>query len=100
MLSQASIDEQGDECELMMYDEQVDSEEYDLDGFIVRDNFVEYMDENDSFLDDDDEEDTDSIPPLPPKRKRLIRAAPETDDEEPVEKKRHWRIVVSDDEDV
>ena len=99
MLSQASIDEQGDECELMMYDGQVDSEENDLDGFIVRDNFVEYMDENDSFLDDDDE-DTDSIPPLPPKRKRLIRAAPETDDEEPVEKKRHWRIVVSDDEDV
>jgi len=83
MLRQNSMDEEGDDCELMICEYEIDSEEDYLDGFIVRDNFVEYMDdENDHFL-DDDEEDTDLIPPLP-KRKRLIRAMPETDDEDNV----------------
>ena len=90
--SMASSD--GETC----YDDDfsdLDDDENSLDGWLVQDDFVEYMDENDAYLDDEEEEQPVSCT----RKKRLLRAEPETDDEDAIKPtKRKW-LVLDDDDD-
>jgi len=76
----------------------LDDDENSLDGWLVQDDFVEYMDENDAYLDDEEEEPV-SCTTLTRKKRRLLRAEPETDDEQDIRPtKRKWLVLDEDDE--
>ena len=73
----------------------IDDDENSLDGWLVQDDFVEYMDENDAYLDDEEEEQPVSCT----RKKRLLRAEPETDDEDAIKPTRRKWLVLDDDDD-
>ena len=78
----------------------LDDDENSLDGWLVQDDFVEYMDENDAYLDDEEEEPVSYTPvSCTRKKRRLLRVEPETDDEQDIRPtKRKW-LVLDDDDD-
>jgi len=76
----------------------LDDDENSLDGWLVQDDFVEYMDENDAYL-DDEEEGPVSYTTLTRKKRRLLRAEPETDDEDAIKPTRRKWLVLDDDDD-
>ena len=77
----------------------LDDDENSLDGWLVQDDFVEYMDENDAYLDDEEEEEPVSYTTLTRKKRRLLRAEPETDDEDAIKPTRSKWLVLDDDDD-
>ena len=82
------------------YDDDYSSLDDDssLGGWLVQDDFVEYIDENDAYLDDEEEEPV-SCTTLTRKKRRLLRAEPETDDEQDIRPtKRKWLVLDEDDE--
>ena len=76
----------------------LDDDENSLDGWLVQDDFVEYMDENDAYLDDEEEEPV-SCTTLTRKKRRLLRVEPETDDEQDIRPTNRKWLVLDDDDD-
>jgi len=68
-----------------------------LGGWLVQDDFVEYVDQNDAYLDDEEEEEPVSCTTLTRKKRRLIRAEPETDDEQDNTRSK-WLVLDEDDD--
>ena len=77
----------------------LDDDENSLGGWLVQDDFVEYIHENDAYLDDEEDYHEEEPVSCTRKKRRLIRAEPETDDEQDIRPtKRKW-LVLDDDDD-
>ena len=76
----------------------LDDDENSLDGWLVQDNFVEYIHENDSYLDDTEDYHEEEPVSCARKKRRLLRVEPETDDEQDIIIKRKWLVLDDDDE--
>jgi len=85
-------DDDGDSCFLDEYSTEESDEDSSLDGWIVPDDCVEYVDLHDEYLDDAEE-----VPK--PKKRRIIRPEPETDEEcDPLPPTRCSKWVIHDED--